>query len=104
MKEKCQISTESNRQRNYSVLGVCVCGYFFLMWHIFIFFYFIEKQSKAYTFKKDKFNRGRNIKGQPKKWKPRRGVAGTEFVEDSEKRKQTLYQRKKTLFKTVIKL
>lgn len=77
---------------------------FFLVWHIFIFFYFIEKQSKAYTFKKDKFNRGRNIKGQPKKWKPRRGVAGTEFVEDSENRKQTLYQRKKTLFKTVIKL
>lgn len=102
MKEKCQISTESHRQRNYSVLGVCVCGYFFWC-GIYLYFFTLQK-SKAYTFKKDKFNRGRNIKRQPKKWKPRRGVAGTEFVEDSENRKQTLYQRKKTLFKTVIKL
>uniref|UniRef100_A0A8W8NCK4 DUF6570 domain-containing protein n=1 Tax=Magallana gigas TaxID=29159 RepID=A0A8W8NCK4_MAGGI len=55
-------------------------------------------ESKAYKFEKDKINEGRNIKGQPKREKPRSGVAGTEFIGDSEKRKQTLYQRKKTLF------
>lgn len=38
---------------------------------------------KAYKFEKDKVNTGRKIKGQPKRGKPRSGMAGTEFVEDS---------------------
>lgn len=44
-----------------------------------------------------KINKGKNFSGQPKRGRPRSGqTAGREFVGDGEKRKQTLYRRKKT--------
>lgn len=81
-----QISTESHRERNYSV--VVLCG-FFCATHLY---YLLCRKARHINLKKDKVNKGRNIQGQPKRGKTKNGVTDTEF----EKRKETLYQRKKT--------
>lgn len=49
-----------------------------------------------------RINKGKTSVGS-QRGVPRSGqTAGREFIEDGEKRKQTLYQRKKTLFNKVM--
>lgn len=56
-------------------------------------------ESKVHQFKKNPYNYGKNSKGQKKRGKPKSGETGSVYMEDGQKRAQSLYQRKNTIFK-----